>query len=533
MTSEMRGDTGSVVLRPSMALGGGQLLMILHVLAGMFFFAHGLQSLIDAWQVPEYSHGPIIPMLSAYMFLREMKSVRPVAGPITDRWPGVVIVLAALGIGLLGLLVRIPDIVTYGMIVWIFGTILTLFGARRGWYFWPSVLHLVFMLPLPQFIYWPVSIWLQLVSSKIGVEFIQLMGVPVFLSGNVIDLGIYQLQVAEACSGLRYLFPVMSFSYVFGVLYTGPWWHKVVLLLSAAPITVLMNSFRIGVIGVMVDNFGISYAEGFLHLFEGWVIFISCVLILFGMAALMQRLQKNPKPLPDTIDLNFDGLGEQLRRFTAIPVSRGLVLAAALSTVAAVGWALAPERARVIPERVALAAFPSEIGAWRSIDRRIEDNVLETLAADDLLARAYGRSGGPGVDLLVVYYDKLTEGSGIHSPEVCIPAGGWEVSAWRPDRVPLGGPDDAVIEVNRAIISSGRDRSLVYYWFDLHGRNVTSDYAAKFYTVYDSLTKGRTDGALVRLITPIQRGETEAQAAERLKEMMQLAVPQLRPHLPD
>ena len=73
----------------------------------------------------------------------------------------------------------------------------------------------------------------------------------------------------------------MSFSYVFAVLYRGPVWHKLVLLLSAVPIAVLMNSFRIGVIGVLVDRYGIGQAEGFLHVFEGWVIFLSCIAILF------------------------------------------------------------------------------------------------------------------------------------------------------------------------------------------------------------------------------------------------------------
>ena len=77
------------------------------------------------------------------------------------------------------------------------------------------------------------------------------MGVPVFLDGNIIDLGVYKLQVAEACSGLRYLFPIMSFSYVFAVLYRGSVWHKIVLLLAAVPIAVVMNSIRIGVIGLL------------------------------------------------------------------------------------------------------------------------------------------------------------------------------------------------------------------------------------------------------------------------------------------
>ena len=131
---------------------------------------------------------------------------------------------------------------------------LVCFGFRRGLVFWPSVLHLVFMLPLPQFLYWKVNTTLQLVSSQIGVKLVALAGVPVYLEGNVIDLGVTLLQVAEACSGLRYLFPIMSFTYVFAVLYRGPLWQKLVLLALAVPVAVMMNAVRIGIIGILVDR---------------------------------------------------------------------------------------------------------------------------------------------------------------------------------------------------------------------------------------------------------------------------------------
>ena len=116
------------------------------------------------------------------------------------------------------------------------------------------MLHLVFMLPLPNMIYWKRHD--SIAVSVLGNRRLVVAGlpVPVYLEGNVIDLGIYKLQVAEACSGLRYMFPIMSFTYVFAVLYRGPLWHKLVLLLSAVPIAVLMNSFRIGMIGFLVDR---------------------------------------------------------------------------------------------------------------------------------------------------------------------------------------------------------------------------------------------------------------------------------------
>jgi exosortase len=139
-----------------------------------------------------------------------------------------------------------------------------------------------------------MTTFLQGVSSELGVWFIRLAGIPVFLEGNIIDLGLLKLQVAEACSGLQYLFPILSFSYLFAILYRGPLWHKAVLLLLAAPLTVFMNSFRIGMIGVIVNSYGLGWVEGFTHFFEGWVIFIACVAILFLTAVILQRTTRNP-----------------------------------------------------------------------------------------------------------------------------------------------------------------------------------------------------------------------------------------------
>ncbi len=169
------------------------------------------------------------------------------------------------------------------------------------------------MLPLPNFMYWKLSTSLQFISSRLGVDFIQLLGIPVYLEGNIIDLGVYKLQVAEACSGLNYLFPLMSFGFLFAVLYRGPVWHKVLLFLSTIPITVLMNSFRIGVIGVLVNQYGIEQAEGFLHFFEGWVIFVACLAILYLEAVLLQWTRRKPESAANILDLETRGIFKVLR----------------------------------------------------------------------------------------------------------------------------------------------------------------------------------------------------------------------------
>ena len=119
----------------------------------------------------------------------------------------------------MGRFAGIDEIVAYATILWVGGILLVSFGWATGKHFWPPVLHLVYMLPLPGVLYYKLSAWLQLISSELGVWFLKLLAVPVFLDGNIIDLGVLKLHVAEACSGLRYLFPILSFSYIFAVLY--------------------------------------------------------------------------------------------------------------------------------------------------------------------------------------------------------------------------------------------------------------------------------------------------------------------------
>ena len=125
------------------------------------------------------------------------------------------------------------------------------------------------------------------------------------------------------------------------------------------------------------------------------------------------------------------------------------------------------------------------------------------------------------VNLFISFYNSTTDGTGIHSPEVCIPGGGWEVSNWRQVQVSTGSAAVPPFTVNRAIIQKGQRKQLVYYWFDMRGRRFSSEYEAKIYTVWDSLTKSRADGALVRFVTSVAPGEPEAAADKRLSAFLE------------
>ena len=508
---------------------------LLLTLGSIPLFWLGFESLVRAWSTPEYSHGPLIPLISLYLFIRELRMAPPVDETAPKvRWPGLVVIAIGLAIAVLGNLVRIPDIVTYAYIIWVGGVVLTIFGWERGKKHQLPVLHLVFMLPLPQFLYWKMTVFLQGISSEIGVWIVQLAGIPVFLDGNIIDLGVYKLQVAEACSGLRYLFPILSFSYLFAILYRGPIWHKAVLLLAAAPLTVLMNSFRIGVIGIMVNSYGIGHAEGFLHWFEGWVIFGTCIGILFLMAIALQRLTPNPLPLAEAIDLDFQGFGPIMARILEITPAR-MTAAATILTVA-VSTAYITVRAPEPPPipRDSFQLFPRSLGDWQGRQFFLDAEVEAVLGADDYINATYiSPNQTQAVNFFSAFYHKQTEGSGIHSPEVCLPVGGWEIFTFDTHEVSFPETIYGTFELNRAVIQKGLEKQLVYYWFEQRGRRMTNDFSAKMTVLYDGFTMGRSDGAIVRYTTVIGQNESEQDAEARIESLMAETLPRLQRFIPD
>ncbi|MEM9636059.1 MAG: VPLPA-CTERM-specific exosortase XrtD [Pseudomonadota bacterium] len=507
---------------PATWITPGLFWLLLGVVGAGIFFADGLDALLTAWALPEYSHGPLIPILSGLLFLRQLKDYPVDPGPKRNRWVGVTVIVAALALAALGKLSNISDLVAYATILWVGGLLLVSFGWATGRHFWPPVLHLVYMLPLPGLIYYKMTTWLQFVSSELGVFFLRLLSIPVFLDGNIIDLGITKLHVAEACSGLRYLFPILSFSYIFAVLYKGPMWHKAVLLISAAPITVFMNSVRIAVAGVIVQYWGVDWLDGFTHFFEGWVIFIACILLLFLLARIMLFFNKEKMGLAEALDLETDGLVEQAGRIRHTRASTAMIASTLLVVAATLAWQAMPARGGTDVARDSFTVFPRQLGDWHQQGRpqRLSDSVATVLGADDYRSVSFGQADQPHtVEFFSAWYADQSQG-GVHSPEICLPGGGWEI-AWleRSDLTEVMGWDTPFM-VNRAIIQKGETRMMVYYWFEQKGRKIAWDIAAKFWLLYDGVQTGRTDGALVRLTTTIGHNETDADADARLKDML-------------
>ncbi|WP_101758733.1 VPLPA-CTERM-specific exosortase XrtD [Oceanicoccus sp. KOV_DT_Chl] len=467
-------------------------------------FESGLAEMVKDWELDEYSHGYMIPMVALYIIWQKQQQLPAVTQ--SGAWLGVLGTLLGLMAFFLGEMATVYEVVQYGFLLCVASVFLSFFGWRPMLIVWVAFAYLIFMVPLPQFVYKALSSELQLISSSLGVYVIRLFDISVYLEGNVIDLGSYQLQVVEACSGLRYLFPLMSFGFLIAYLFKAPFWQRALLFLSTVPITVLMNSFRIGVIGVTVEYWGIEMAEGFLHDFEGWVVFMGCLGVLAVEMMILHKLSRSTLPLWDRVDLDIPENIIKLSDFNiGWKTQRPFIASLILISVALLGTQFLESREEIAPARTEFKNFPLYNHKWLGREGSIEDNVLGALKLTDYLMADYKIKSSPlPVNFYIAYYQSQRQGAAIHSPRTCIPGGGWEFDGLSQKIIPdVKHMSGVPLEVNRVLIRKDQSAQIVYYWFEQRGRNITNEYEAKWYVFWDSLMDNRTDGALVRVVVPV------------------------------
>ena len=183
---------------------------------------------------------------------------------------------------------------------------------------------------------------------------------------------------------------------------------------------------------------------------------------------------------------------------------------------------------RTLPPRTALAGIPPELGHWRAVaEHAFDPGTVAVLRADDYVARRYAQRGEVA-DLFIGYYASQRQGQTMHSPMNCLPGAGWQPLSAQRLQIDVGSATP--IDSNRYVIQKGLDKQLVLYWYQSHQRTVASEYAAKAYLVFDSIRWGRSDAALVRIVSPIRRDE--AMAERSAVAFVRALHPVLGRHLP-
>jgi EpsI family protein len=503
-----------------------------------------------------------------------------VAG-IENSWWGLAMISAGLflyGIGEFATLYVLQHVSLWIVLV---GLVMGLIGVRGARAIAFPLSYLLTSIPLPVFLYSSLSSQLQLWSSALGVGCLQLVGVTAFREGNVIDLGPVQLQVVEACSGIRYLLPLTSLALLCAYLFKDRMWKRVVIVLSSIPISILVNGFRIGMIGVLIEWYGRDAAEGFYHLFEGGVLFMASLGLLIlemwvlsrigtmgDQSSFLSRFTWTDSNLQDSKRLEVRGprsdattsvsasnlvagtrleaRGPRSEATTSVSTSNlkpqssnrlfpgpAYLCSVALLVPVAFASTFMVEREEVPPPRAMFVDFPMKLDGWLGTSLTLEKQYIDTLRFDDYVLADYRAGDGQPVNLYAAYYRSQRKGQSAHSPQSCLPGGGWEISSINSMDLPANSGTVRPLHVNRALIQKDDQKQIVLYWFKQRDRILSNEYLVKLYLFWDALSRGRTDGALVRIASLVGPGETEDIVDQRLLRFVSTIDPELARYVPD
>ena len=475
----------------------------------------------------EYSHGYFIPLVVLYFIYR--KRVLILQEEAIPAWSGILLVILSIFFLIIGELSAIYIFSQYSFLILILGLILTFFGKRVFRLMVIPILICAFAIPLPYFIESELTWRLQIFSSEFGVAIIRILGIPVYLEGNIIDLGNYKLQVVEACSGLNYLYPLMSFGFIVAYIFNASFLYKCIVFLSTIPITILMNSVRIGIVGFLVSYGGIEMAEGFLHYFEGWLIFMTCLLLLFVEIWILTKFMPGRPKLDSVIEFNPIPKGTYIKHLT-LRFSMPLMTAFLIVMVAVFSTNYISNRDETFPKRNKFETFPRILSKWKLTQEKLTPSVIQKLKFDDYFLGNYVNKDLQSIELYIAYYESQRKGVSPHSPRVCIPGGGWHINEL--NRKVINVTNDHAFPVNRVIIEKNERKQLVYYWFEQRGRSIANEYSMKWYLLMDAIIKNRTDGALVRFTTNLDENESENNADKRILEIINAVYPVLDNYIP-
>jgi len=185
-----------------------------------------------------------------------------------------------------------------------------------------------------------------------------------------------------------------------------------------------------------------------------------------------------------------------------------------------------------VPVSAPLEQIPGTIAGWSGSDLQIDEETLRVLGDGRFLSRAYTQDRQPqSIGLFVAYFPTQRSGITIHSPKNCLPGAGWSFEWSR--YVDLKDTKGKLHRVGEYIVANGENRQFVIYWYEAHGRSVANEYLAKFYLVADAMRMNRTDGAFVRVTTPIDPAEGTLPAKAPVEAFTAELAPMLPRFIPD
>ena len=254
-------------------------------------YGHTAIKLVRDWgDLPDFSHGFLIPFFALFLIWDRRETLRTT--PVSPSWSGIPLVILSLFVLLVGVfgadlfLSRISFVLLAAGLIW----------TVAGWEMLRRSKFILFVLllaiPLPTLIFNQITFPLQLLASQMASALLPLAGVPVLREGNVIQLPVMSLEVAEACSGIRSLLSLFTVAIIYGYFLERTTARRTILALASIPIAIAANVIRIFGTGLCVQYWNPDKAVGFFHEFSGWLMFIVSLICLYFVHAAMNLISK-------------------------------------------------------------------------------------------------------------------------------------------------------------------------------------------------------------------------------------------------
>ncbi len=497
-----------------------------------FLYANVLAKLgFDWWTDENYSHGLLVPFVIGFIIWSEFDSIKKAIEKPRVLF-GFAVILFALVMLLGGVLGAELFVQRISLVLILIGIVIYFFGAKISQLLVVPFVLLLFAIPIPQIIFNKIAFPLQIYASQIAVWGIRLFGVPTVRKGNVFEIlpnGATQtiaLEVVEACSGIRSLMTLVTLALIlayftrnrkhnaddgwFFCFKNFDFWRTILLMLSAIPIAVLTNAGRVTAIGVLTYNYGKKATESFWHNLSGWLVYVVALLILFGINAGLKFVyrkvtKKNIKTKSIQIEYGIYNLPSATNR------SIWFLISVLLIGGIFINWFETRGEAEV--SRKPLAEMPEKLGDWRQKGSEIKfsEQTEVVLKTSDYTMREYTLPDNRLANVYVGYYESQRTGATYHSPQNCLPGAGWIMK--EPETVEINTPSGKTFRANRYRIENGIYDEIMIYWYQGRGRFEASEYQDKINTVWDSIFRRRSDGAMVRVMTSVGSNEQKATEA--------------------
>lgn len=268
-------------------------ILILVTLVSLLYSGILVRLVSEWWSNPNYSHGFFVPAFSALVLWRNRKNLAN--SPAKCSWFGLAIIAGALLILIAGVLAAELFLTRSSFLFLLAGFEIYFLG----WNHFRAVLFpwaiLFLMIPIPVILFNQVALPLQFLASKLASGLLVILGVPVLRTGNIIQLPSMALEVVEACSGIRSLMSLLTLAIFYGYFFEPRMLRRILLVMAAVPIAVAANGLRIMGTGLLGQYWDPGKAEGFLHLFSGWVIFVLALIMLYLFHIALSRINWKPR----------------------------------------------------------------------------------------------------------------------------------------------------------------------------------------------------------------------------------------------